>query len=515
MKFLLLFALPFVASMLGLEEDENDESDVTLLDQFEDRYLSVHAEAVSSFEGTGQIVSDDMFGTNAIFAVNTDAGVPNETFVEALDVFDVENLRFPAGQAEGQDWQVEGQDWVDITVLSDDGTLRVKLTNFLDSVDGSVTLTIPTTNAPLDGYRKHFAQWAQTVMEQYGDKIDAIEIGNEYWTHMDEVEYGQKANIAVSAIANGIEAAEGADADILVQMASPNAQSAFGNSVDSRSYGVRTEEANQIIIDQFDEAAKSEIDGVVEHYYWSQSADPFDDNNAEVNFMNVDIAVWDANFDQELDFHITEWNLRTSTDDTNGMQGVGILVEMVENMVELGVDSANVWPIVHNSTVDLGEPADSGEVRTDDDGRVIHTVRGAVFDLMSHGLPGMELINLDLETVNDDFEIAAYEQDGQFTFYILNNSMTPQDIPVDLTEILPDFQGATGVQVGYDSETSDGRIYSPTERSMIDAQAVMIEGQPYYINEHDTGAVLTDHIFNMPEFNVTLNPFEIIEIKAW
>ena len=50
---------------------------------------------------------------------------------------------------------------------------------------------------------------------------------------------------------------------------------------------------------------------------------------------------------------------------------------------------------------------------------------------------------------------------------------------------------------------------------MIDAQSVMIEGQPYYINEHDTGAVLTDHIFNMPEFNVTLNPFEIIEIKAW
>ena len=195
MEFLLLFALPFVASMLGLEEDENDESDVTLLDQFEDRYLSVHAEAVSSFEGTGQIVSDDMFGTNAIFAVNTDAGVPNETFVEALDVFDVENLRFPAGQAEGQDWQVEGQDWVDITVLSDDGTLRVELTNFLDSVDGSVTLTIPTTNAPLDGYGKHFAQWAQTVMEQYGDKIDAIEIGNEYWTHMDEVEYGQKRTL--------------------------------------------------------------------------------------------------------------------------------------------------------------------------------------------------------------------------------------------------------------------------------------------------------------------------------
>ena len=134
---------------------------------------------------------------------------------------------------------------------------------------------------------------------------------------------------------------------------------------------------------------------------------------------------------------------------------------------------------------------------------------------MSNSLPGMELINLDLTTVDDDFEISAYEQDGQFTFYIWNTAMTPQVIPVDLTEILPDFEGATGVQVGYDPETSDGRIYSPTERSMIDAQSVLVDGEPYYINEHDTEAVLTDHIFTAPEFDITLNPFEIIEIKAW
>lgn len=515
MEFLMLFALPMMVSMLGLEETEDEAQDTVLSDRLDQEDQPDFEISGDIFESTGQFVPDELFGTNSIYSINTDAGVPNETFENAVDVFEFENLRFPAGQAEGKDWQVEGEDWLDITALNDDGSLGVELTNFLDNAGGGVILTIPTTNAPLDSYGDDLTQWTQLVMEQYGNQIEAFEIGNEYWTHMDEVEYGQRANIAVSAIANGIEAAEGADADILVQMATPNAQSGFSSSVDSRDYADRIEDANQTIIDQLDAIAKSEIDGVVEHYYWSQSADPFDDTVAEVNFMNLDIAVWDANFEQDLDFHITEWNLRTSTDDTNGMQGTGILVEMVENMVELGVDSAFVWPAVHNSTVDLGGPADGVDIKTDEEGRVVQTVRGAVFDLMSNSLPGMELINLDLTTVDDDFEISAYEQDGQFTFYIWNNSMVPQSIPIDLTEILPDFEGATGVQVGYDPETSDGRIYSPTERSMIDAQSVLVDGQPYYINEHDTEAVLTDHAFTAPEFDITLNPFEIIEIKAW
>lgn len=515
MEFLILVALPMMFSMLGLEETEDDAQDAALSDRLDQGNLLDFENSEDIFESTGHFVPDELFGTNSIYSINTDAGVPNESLENAIDVFEFENLRFPAGQAEGHDWQVEGEDWLDITALTDDGMLGVELTNFLDSVAGGVTLTIPTTNAPLESYGAHLMEWTQLVMEEYGDQIDAIEIGNEYWTHMDEVEYGQKANIAVAAIANGIEAAEGADADIIVQMASPNAQSAFSSSVDNRDYADRNEDANQTIIDQLDAVARSEIDGVVEHYYWSQPAEPFDDTFAEVNFMNLDIAVWDANFEQDLDFHITEWNLRTSMDDTNGMQGTGILVEMVENMVELGVDSACVWPAVHNSTVDLGGPADGEDIKTDDEGRVIQTVRGAVFDLMSNSLPGMELINLDLTTVDDDFEVSAYEQDGQFTFYIWNTALTPQVIPVDLTEILPEFEGATGVQVGYDPETSDGRIYSPTEGRTIDAESVLVDGEPYYINEHDTEAVLTDHIFTAPEFDISLNPFEIIEIKAW
>jgi len=524
MEFLLLIAIPSLLSMMvatdlgeegTAEGSVGDDPERPVLDLSEPNILPDQAEPNNIITPTGQYVSDDLFGTNAVYTVHTDGGEMTGGFQNAIETFEIENLRFPAGQAEGFAWQVEGEDWIDITTLSEDGALRAELTNFLSSVEGGVTLTIPTTNAPLDGYGTHLATWTTLVMDEYGEKIDAIEIGNEYWAHMDEHEYGERANIAVLAIANGMENAGVGDADILVQMASPHAESAFHQSVDNRGYGVRVQEANQAIIDQLDPAARAEIDGVVEHYYWSQSAGPFQDDQSETNFMNLDIAVWDENFDHELDFHITEWNIRMSDDDCNGLQGVGVLIEMVENMVELGVDSAAVWPITHNTTNDLGGPAHDGEVRTDDQGRVIHTVRGAIFDLMSHSLPGMERIELDLETVDDDFEIAAYEHDGRFTFYISNNSLTVQDIAIDLRALLPAFEGAFGVQIGYDTATSDGRIYSPQNGSMIDANAVSVGGDDHYINEHDTGAVLTDHTFDTPVFNVTLSPFEVIEITAW
>jgi len=49
------------------------------------------------------------------------------------------------------------------------------------------------------------------------------------------------------------------------------------------------------------------------------------------------------------------------------------MAEMVENMVELGVDKGAVWTLVHNTTNDLGGP-DDGIVETDDKNRVIETV---------------------------------------------------------------------------------------------------------------------------------------------
>ena len=152
---------------------------------------------------------------------------------------------------------------------------------------------------------------------------------------------------------------------------------------------------------------------------------------------------------RDLDLHITEWNIKASNIENNGVKSLGVLVGMVENMVELDVVQGAVWPIVRNTTNVLGGTVNEGIVQTDDQGRVTETLRGAMFDLMSTSLPGMELIQLDLESVENDKELAAYEKDGEFVVYIGNNLEMAETITVYLAGLLPNFNKAHGVKVGY------------------------------------------------------------------
>lgn len=525
MGLVALLLLPGLLFMLGgSSSDDIDEEDSprvlgeTFVAEAEPvislgEFLLEDDEQEPEFERTGQVVSDELFGANAVFSIHTEDGALTETYDSAVDAFEIENFRFPAGQAEPDQGDTEDEDWINITKLTEDGALRPELTTFLDATQGGVTLTIPTGHLPTDEYGQGLEEWAELVMTEYGDVVDAFEIGNEYWYLMGETEYGAKANIAIKALTNAIDAAGTEDADILVQMASTFAQSEFHSSVDSRGFDARLIDANQTIINQLDENAKSDLDGVVEHYYWNKGSDSFNDSSGEVNYIDRDLEVWDRNFDQELDLHITEWNVKASNEETYGMKSVGVLVEMVENMVELGVDGASVWTLVHNTTNDLGGSND-GIVETDEENRVTETVRGAIFDLMSETLPGMELIRLDLESVDNNMELSAYEKDGEFALYFGNNSDTAESFTVDLRDLIPNFSTTSGVQVGYDKDTANGQHYSTSQRSMVASETVTVDGEVYYLNEHDTGATLTDHAYSSALINVTLNPFEVIQIIA-
>ncbi|MDC1319973.1 hypothetical protein N8Y41_00460 [bacterium] len=472
-------------------------------------------EEEQTFERTGQIVSDGLFGTNAVYTIHTNDGELTDDFERALETFEIEGLRFPAGEAEPKNGGLNGWDGFNITRLTEDGELSPELTTFLDAADGrNVTLTIPTAQIDVEVYGERLEEWAEIVMNEYGDVVTAFEVGNEYWALMDETEYGSKANIAVKALQNGIVAADAEDADILVQMASPFSESEYNSSVDDRGFRARLTDANEAILAQLDDEAREAIGGVVEHYYWNEAAAPFTDSSAEVNYINLDLAIWEETLDRDLDLHITEWNIKASNIENNGVKSMGVLVEMVENMVELDVVQGAVWPIVHNTANDLGGPLGAGTIETDDEGRVVHTVRGAMFDLMSKSLPGMELIQLDLESVENDMELAAYEKDDEFVVYIGNNSEAPETIIIDLNDLLPNFNEAQGVKVGYDRATSNGLIYSSALQAVIETQSVSIDGENYHLNEHGTGAVLTDYNFDSSLIEINLNPYEVMQITA-
>ena len=485
---------------------------------------------VTDAEGTGHYVKDALFGANVIYTINTDMGQPLDNIVESMQELDIDHIRFPAGQGDGPA-ETEGEGWLNVVDLdyAEDGSVSLgeEVTRLLDwaqdpNGDGDtsdavqVTLVIPTQHLSLEEYEafgEEIEIFAQLVSEQYPDVIAAFEVGNEYWASIGETEYGTKANIAIKALAQGMENAglEGEDqADIIAQMATPNHASEYHVSVSDGTWIERLEAANQTIIDQLDDEARAELDGVVEHYYWRQDNEVYDDSLAEKNYITKDYDVWDANFEKELDLHITEWNVRTTSYHENGMKSASTILEQFENMVEMGVDSADVWAVNHNTATDLAGDRD-GNVTTDEHGRVTSSVRGAVFDLMSSSLPGKELLDVDLTNDDGTIEVNAYADEDETVVYISSRSLDVETVEIDLRALVGEYDSATGVKVGFDQSSADGMYWS-TEEGRVEPEYVMINGEKYYYNEHDVMAEYTDYEFDSPVITVTLKPYEVIEV---
>lgn len=486
--------------------------------------------SLKNWSATDQMVTSQHFGANAIYSVNTDDGAPTDGFSQSVDALDTEHLRFPAGQGDAPAAEIEGVDWINVVELNHDqnGTpqLRPELVEMLEwarenttetGEPTAVTLVIPTKHLSLEDYEdfgQEVEDFAEIVVTQYGDVIEAFEIGSEYWS-MGETEYAAKADIAATALAKGMENAGVADVDqpsILVQMATPNVGSEYHATVDDRGFTTRLVDANQHIIDGLSDPAKSAIDGVVEHYYFRTQETEFTDENRGKSYINRDFEVWDAAFDKELDLHITEWNLRLKATDENGMRAASVYLEQVTNMIEMGVDSAHIWPVQHNTTTDLMGGPDETPV-TDDQGRSLSTVRGAMFDLMSSNLPGTQFVETSLANDDGTTELSVFQSDGKTVVYIASRSHETMELDVDLALIIGTFDSASATQIGIDqsASSSDGYHYLPNQ-GRVEANFTTVDGEKYYYNEHDVRAELTDFEIDASRFDLSLKPFEVVQI---
>ncbi|WP_428926247.1 calcium-binding protein [Marinibacterium sp. SX1] len=484
---------------------------------------------------TGNIVSDGLFGANAVYKVNTDQGDPIDTFIDAVQELDQDHIRFPAGQGDGQDAADDRVEWLNVVkmVRNEDGAreLRPELTDFLDwarDPDGDgdtsdakmVTLVIPTKFLDTEDYEDFAPQiqrFTEAVMTDYGDVVHAFEIGNEYW-EMGETAYATKANIAIDAILKGLDAAGVAAEDepqIIVQMATPNAGSEFHVSVDDRGFLTRVEAANQQIIDTLDAQSKQAIDGVIEHYYYNEKLDIFERGSFEVNNIDVDYAVWDENFDKDLDLYLTEWNLKTTNLAQNGLKYTGAFSEQMEYAVTLGADTAHIWAIQHNTTTDLaGASGDS--VLLDDEGRMVNTVRSATYELMRESLPGMENLALDYTGADGTVEINGYHDDDKMVFYVASRVAAETHIDLDLSSVLPEFESAKAVRVSMDqTNTSSDGVHFVQGEGKVEAPYLIVGGERFYYGEHDTRGELTDYEVDSTQLEFDLRPYEMVELTFY
>lgn len=480
---------------------------------------------------SGNSVTQDMFGVNAVYA-QTQGGLPDATFTEVANTLSIHNLRFGGGQADVNPdapviegvTPVDGVDWIN-TIKLVDGALRPELVTFFEwcrdqaeatGVATKATLIVPThalSSDELAATADDIARFAELVMRDYSDLVEAFELGNEHWG-MGEADYGAKASVAAEALAIGMADAGVAEADqppILVQMATAgNAGSLFPATPGVNDFVARNNAANEMIIDALSDEARDAIDGVVEHYYFKKSHLEFTGASSEKSYINRDLAVWEEAFDKDLEFHVTEWNIKTTTTSQQGMVAGSTFIEQFENMIELGADAAHVWAIDHHTKTTLTLDTDEG-VRLDEAGRVTNSIQGALFDMMADTLVGKELLFSEFENSTGSIEINSYGDAEELVFYVSSRSFEVQDVQLDLSAFAATGASVTAVQVVMDAESSNGLQWE----NGIAADSVLVDGEAYFYNEHDVDVNLIDLTFDsVADIDLVLKPFEVVQITV-
>ncbi|MCX7558415.1 DUF4214 domain-containing protein [Sulfitobacter sp. F26204] len=471
-----------------------------------------------------------MFGANAVFQA-TDSGLPTAEYTDAAEVLGVQNIRFGGGQADldltkpnaAGALPVPGENAINIVEMTN-GQLCAELVTFLDwcsaaTANGTptkATLIIPTKHLNSTDYALFADQievFATAVMLQYGDVISAFQMGNEYW-EMGETAYGIKASLGAEALGRGMVAAGviGADQpDVLVQMGTAgNMGSEFPATPGVSDFAARNQAANHQIIDQLSDEAIAIIDGVTEHYYYNKQDYTFADIDNGVKNINKDYEIWADRLSDDLDLHITEWNVKTTAEAQHGMAAGSSIVKQFENMIAIGVDGAHVWALDYHSRTALTLDTDEG-VRLDAQGRLTNSAQGAVFGLMSDALVGKELIKTSFANALPDIAVTAYVDAQEMVFYITSRSFETTAFTLDLASRLPTYAPVTGVQISMDLNSSNGLQW----KAGVKADSVQINGQPYFYNEHDVDVILNDMVFaDASQIALELDPFEVVELTV-
>lgn len=454
------------------------------------------------YRETGKIVTESHFGGNAIYSRNTENGDPDPEFMRAVDLLDISTLRYPAGQPEIA--YAEG-----LIVNNELPTHVVSFLNAARAHGHEVVLVTPIASA-YSGPAE-LRQFVELVLEEYGDVVHAFEVGNEYWGLMGEDEYSKIANDSVLAIDQGMAEA-GEDIPIWIQMA--NAGGKHSDFLSSEAGWIdRTVLANQEIISGISGEALGKIDGVVEHYYFRNNSQYIGEILDSEQLISLDYSIWKSALGDDITLNITEWNVRSTNLYQLGMRAATSLVAQFSYMVELGVAEAHVWPPMHNMTSDLAGA--ENVIVSGDHNTVTNTVSGSAFDLMSSNLVGLELVSAGFENSTELVQTNVYSNDEVIVVYVGSRANSVQSVDVGLGSLFPDAYLLGATKLGYDQNTADGKHWDVVSDTFVPSDFVVIDEEPYFLNEHDANATVThldigSSIENT--FNMTLAPYEMVQL---
>ncbi|KIT14760.1 calcium-binding protein [Jannaschia aquimarina] len=482
--------------------------------------------SIMNIRATDKIIGPEYFGGNTVYRANIDlaTGLPTEAYMKAAEQLDLTHLRFPAGQTETF---FENGVVIDNDIPPD---LRAFLTWARSAEEGPYTVSIVLPTDKSYTGPKDIQKFAEIVLRDYSDIVTAFEIGNEYWGPIDheitaasrEAEYGRIASEIAEAISKAeLEVGRDEAMDVLIQTANPSGASSNYHFAKVKGQGLtekdRWDMANREIAAELSDAAISEIDGIVHHFYWADYHADEPSNNLGYR-MDWHRDAWGDVLGPDLEFHVTEWNVMASNRALLGMKSGGAIVQMFSDMLSAGVDHAQIWPPKHNTRNDLAG-GNTRAVVYDDRDIVTNSIQGAVFDLMSSSLIGLSPLELTVEGADTvripstEILIHGFGNEETIVFYLSSTDEETQDIVIDPAWLSHGLMFDRGLKVGIDQSTSDGVMSFESSRSE-DVEVIVSRGKTYFTNEDDVGALISEVGTVAPDgsLSLTLAPYEIVEL---
>ena len=351
-------------------------------------------------------------------------------------------MRVSPTQSTGHAYDLETEPKENITHM-ENGELTPKLQEFLEWVmeEGTpFTLSVPVGD--LLATQSQMSEFVTAVYDELGASshlLNAFEVSNEYWSFQSANDYGEDASKAVTYLKyavddiNGIHEGIDVDPTILVQTAPP--WHVGDSTMDQKNKDIiRHFDANKDLSDGLQATVASEaIDGIVSHYYYYKDHgddNTFSDGYYEYRQIGSRTDMWDQYFEQDLDYHITEWNVQNARIDQQGLKAASVILQQFENMLEVGVDAADVWSIREKNYNSLaGGTLEENPIHPTPAGQVFMWMGESLFDEDGEGL---SLLSLDgIPSKNRPIEFNAYTGDEKTVIYV--SSRTDDfDVSVDL-----------------------------------------------------------------------------------
>lgn len=478
---------------------------------------------ISASSVSSTLIEAELFGGNILSSRdNLDEGNTFETVVEKLGVT---AFRYPGGSLTENYFDITEPDKSSAPNVSGQGDVDLipftQYMNFIEENDYSTTIVIPTRHflgEATDEYGNRHPDFDETALRRfisdtlsgrYGNaKIDAFEIGNEYWAsgQMTSIEYGRLAakmtQIIDEELANHpVFVEDYSDTKILVQMGADNAfadfssrYSQFGNGEEQlarfnadngRSFGDEYlyssgavkwgHIANELIISEFDiEGSLSSVDGLIAHVY-SRGADLPQSRYFSLRTIE---QTW-GNYLDDVEVSVTEWNQSAATNALEHHSDFGLaqaheMLNIIEGFTQFNVSAAHVWPLQQNTANDLSGDVDQSEL----------TVPGQMFSLMADTLVGTAPVGLnpgrreiEHEYQTDDFDVHAFYAEDRMVFFVASNTLEGCETNLDLSEIFTDQQ---------DIEVSLLTVEEGQNPGSTSSTAELLELEPEFVFEGST-----------------------------